>query len=185
MSSEVAAASLPVRAPGSRRWAGGARSATTDLAVLLASAAGLVHAISTPAHLRWWRASGYFFIALAVFQLGLALVLFLNRAGLRTVLAGIWGNVAVVLVYVVSRTVGLPGEPAITAHGAPLAPGRAIIPGAVEKVGPFDLFSLFVELALVVVLVSMLPDSWRGRTSSALMCVGLGLWGLAAFGILS
>ena len=46
------------------------------------------------------------------------------------------------------------------------------------------MFSLLVELALVALLVSLLPDKWRRHTTSVLMVCGLAMWGLTATGIL-
>jgi hypothetical protein len=125
-----------------------------------------------------------FFAVLVVFQLGLAVALFRRRTGLPTLLAGIWGNVLVIMVYVASRVTALPGQPATTAHHAPKAPGRAFLPARPEGIGPFDMFSLLVELALVALLVSLLPDKWRRHTTSLLMVCGLAMWGLTATGIL-
>ena len=150
--------------------------------MLLAAAAGLAHAISTPTHFRWWQASGIFFAVLAVFQIGLAIALWMRRTSLMVLLAGLWGNVFVVGVYVASRLTPLPGQPGQTAHGAPRAPGRSFLPPQAEGVGPFDMFSLLVELALIGVLVVLLPVMWRRRTSSMLMWGGLAMWSLAVIG---
>lgn len=159
------------------------RTLVQDVAILCAAAAGVAHAISTPEHFRWWQASGIFFALLAVFQLGLAAVLFLQRSSLRVLLAGIWGNVLVAAVYVASRLTALPGQPGTGAHGAPRAPGRSYLPATAEGVGPFDMFSLVVELALIGALVVMLPAMWRRRTSSMLMWGGFAMWGLAVIGL--
>jgi hypothetical protein len=177
----VTARTLPVRAGSVRSVT--VRTLTNDLAILLAAAAGIAHLISTPTHWRWWQASGVFFAVLAVFQLGLAAALFLRRTGLPTLLTGIWGNVMVILVYVASRVTALPGQPDITAHHAPKAPGRSFLPAGPEGVGPFDMFSLVVELALVALLVSLLPAKWRQHTTSILMVCGLAMWGVAASGL--
>jgi hypothetical protein len=45
------------------------------------------------------------------------------------------------------------------------------------------MFSLVVELALVVVLVSLLPEKWRQHTTSVLMLCGVAMWGVAASGL--
>jgi hypothetical protein len=147
-----------------------------DLAILLAAAAGLAHAISVPVHLRWWLASGVFFVAMALAQLGLAAALFMQRTSTRVVLAGMVSNVVVVCVYVATRLVALPGQPVFTGshHGGP-TPGRPFLPPAPEGVGPFDLFALAVELALIVILAGMLPTRMRSRATTVLMFVGVAM----------
>jgi hypothetical protein len=161
------------------------RTLTTDVAICLSVAAALAHAVTTPDHLRRWLASGVFFALLALAQGGFAAHLYRHRASPRVIMLGVWGNMSVIVLYVVSRTAGLPFAPPITAHGAPNDPGRAVIPGAVEQVGSLDLFSLIVELLLILTLVSLLPARQRRRTTNGLMWGGLGLWGLAALGALS
>jgi hypothetical protein len=147
-----------------------------DLAILLAAAAGLAHAISVPVHLRWWLASGVFFIGMALAQLGLAAALFMQRTSPRVVLAGMVSNVVVVCVYVASRLVALPGQPVFTgAHHGGLTPGRPFLPPAPEGVGPFDVFALVVELALIVMLAGMLPTRMRSRATTVLMFVGVAM----------
>ena len=182
MSSDVSAVTLPVRAGSVRSVT--VRTVTIDMAILMAAAAGVAHLISTPAHWRWWQASGVFFAIITACQLGLAAVLFLRRTGLPVLLFGIWSNVFVALVYVASRVTALPGQPATTAHHAPKAPGRAFLPARPEGIGPFDMFSLIVELALVMLLVSLLPEKWRRHTTTVLMVCGLAMWGLTASGSL-
>jgi hypothetical protein len=182
MSSEASTVTFPVRAGNVRSAT--VRTVTIDLAILLSAAAGIAHLISTPAHWRWWQASGVFFAVITAFQLGLAVVLFQRRTNLAVIVSGIVGNVLVALVYVASRVTALPGQPDITAHHAPKAPGRAFLPARPEGIGPFDMFSLIVELALVVLLVSLLPEKWRRQTTTVLMVCGLAMWGLTASGIL-
>jgi hypothetical protein len=181
MSSELTATALTARARG----AVASRTATVDLAILMAAAAGIAHAISTPAHWRWWQASGVFFAVITMAQLALAVALYLNRTGVRTVLAGIWSNVLVVSVYVASRLSALPGQPGTTAHNSPKASGRAFLPARAEGVGAFDMFSLVVEVALIVLLVGLLSTKWRSRTTTALMCCGVAFCAFAAWSVMS
>jgi hypothetical protein len=181
MSSDLSTMALAAPAAGAADAR--TRPLVHDVAILCAAAAGVAHGISTPEHFRWWQASGVFFGLLSVFQLGLAVALFLRRTSLRVLLAGIWGNVLVVAVYVASRLTALPGQPGQTAHGAPRAPGRAFLPARAEGIGPFDMFSLVVELALIGALVVMLPALWRRRTSTMLMWGGFAMWGLAVIGL--
>lgn len=162
------------------------RSVTTDAAVVLALTAALTHAIGTPEHVRSWLASGIFFAALAFAQGMLAGVLFTGLRSPRVLVAAVWGHVAVIALYVWSRTAGLPFAPPIYGHGGHKGgPGRSIVPGAVEKVGSLDLLALGAELLLVLVLVSMMAPRLRRRTTTNLMWVGLVMWGLAAVGVLA
>lgn len=179
MSSEASLAVLP------QRSARITRSNTVDIAILMAAAAGLAHLFSTPTHWRWWQASGVFFAAIAAAQLGLAVALYFNRTSTKVVLAGIWSNVVVVSVYVASRLVALPGQPGVTAHGAPTAAGRSFLPAAPEGVGTFDMFSLVVELGLIVLLLTLLPVRTRSRVTSVLMYCGIGFCAFAAWSLMS
>lgn len=161
------------------------RSLPTDLGVLLTTGAASVHAFTIPGHLRSWPASGVFFGMLAVAQIALAVALFRNRFGDRLVRAALWGTVGVVLVYLVSRTVGLPFAPGVSTHGASLDPGRAIIPGAERRVGYLDLFTLVFEVLSILVFTGLLSAPARRRAVNGLMVAGVTLWGLAFAGVLS
>jgi hypothetical protein len=175
MSSDGVAVAAPAHVVGT------ARTTSVDVAILLATAAGLAHLLSTPAHWRWWQASGVFFGVLTVLQLGLAVALYFRRRDVATLMLGIWSNVVVVAVYVASRLSALPGQPVLTAHHSPKAPGRAFLPAQPEGVGAFDMFALVVEVALIVVLLGLLPERWRSRTSTALMCCGVAFCAFAAW----
>ncbi len=182
MSSEMIGVVVPV---GTSTPARSVRTLTVDVAILLSAAAGLAHLLSTPEHWRWWQASGVFFGVLAVLQLGLSVALFARRADVVTVMVGIWTNVVAVSVYVASRLSALPGQPVITAHHSPKAPGRAFLPAQPEGVGAFDMFALVVEVVLVVLLLGLLPTKWRSRTSTVLMCCGLAFCAFAAWVIMA
>lgn len=181
MSSDLS--TMALAAPAAGAAAARTRPLVQDVAILCSAAAGVAHGVSTPEHFRWWQASGVFFAVLTVLQLALAAALWLRRTSLPVLLAGIWGNVMVVAVYVASRLTALPGQPGTGAHGAPRAPGRSYLPPTAEGIGPFDMFSLVVELALIGALVVMLPVLWRRRTSSMLMWGGFAMWGLAVIGL--
>jgi hypothetical protein len=181
MSSDTVGVVVSARTAALARPASSTRTLTVDVAILLATAAGLAHLLSTPEHWRWWQASGVFFAVLAALQLGLAIALFFRRADVGTVTLGIWTNVMAVAVYVASRLSALPGQPVVTAHHSPKAPGRAFLPAQPEGVGAFDMFALVVEVALIVLLVGLLPPTWRSRTSTALMCCGLAFCAFAAW----
>lgn len=170
----------PARPAGGRvGWFG--LGGTLEAAVGAAAAAALAHALAAPAHFRSWPAAGLLFAGLAVAQAALGGALVVGRRGPVVLLAGIWGNVVAVLVYIVSRTVVIPFAPARGPHGTAVGPGRPVIPARAEAVGSFDLFTVVVELALVGLLLTLLPTRLRRPTATGLGIIGSVLWvGLAA-----
>ncbi|MEI7619437.1 MAG: hypothetical protein WCK14_12535 [Actinomycetota bacterium] len=160
------------------------RSFAVDAAIALSSAAALAHAASTPSHYSWWALSGEFFAFLALAQGTLAYRLFRKPMSDAALRIGVWGTVAVVAVYVVSRTVGIPCAPEIAGHGGAVRPGRSIVPGAAKYVGAFDLLTLAAELALIMILTGLMSKQLRQRTSAKLMWVGLAMWALAGISAL-
>lgn len=153
------------------------RTISVDAAIVLSAAAALAHFVTTPDHYTWWPAAGIFFGILGVAQLGYSAVLVRGAASERVMLAGIWGTVAVILIYVASRTVGLPGTPPVPFHGTRWLAGQAMVPGGAKRVGPLDVFTLVAEVVLVVTLLGMLPGRSKIRTANCLMWLGLALWG--------
>ncbi len=121
-------------------------------AAALALAAALVHLIVAPDHLREWWGYGAFFLMAAALQVlfGLALV---RRPRPWLLLAGIAGHLALISLYVVTRTVGLP----------PVGP----LAGETEPVGALDLLSKSIEIGLVIILSVLLRGAYRSRTASA------------------
>jgi hypothetical protein len=101
------------------------------VAVSSGAAAG-VHAAVCPAHLAEATATGLFFAGAALGQLAWT-VLALRRPTRPLLVAGIVGNVAVLVVWALSRSVGLPVGPAT----------------AVEPVGAWDLAAGLWEGAVV------------------------------------
>lgn len=161
------------------------RRPLVDVALCCSLAGGLAHLVGAPEHLRTWPVSGVFFAVLGVAQAAYAAALYRGRRDVPFLSAGIAGTVAVVVLYVVSRTAGLPFTPPVAAHGGPLLPGRSILPGALPPVGAFDLFTLAVELGVVVCLLALLPVRPRRRAVSGLMWTGATLWALAFLGVLA
>ena len=167
------APSRPARAGATSRG----RTVGVDAAIVLSTAAALAHLVATPGHFIWWPASGIFFGLLGAAQLGYSLLLVRHGKSERVMLAGIWTTVAVILVYVASRTVGLPGTPPVPFHGTRWLAGQAMLPNGAKHVGPLDVFTLVAEVLLVVTLLSMLPGRSKVRTANRLMWLGLALWG--------
>jgi hypothetical protein len=159
------------------------------VAALCAMLAGAIHLAVVPQH--WgvsWQIST-FFLVLGLGQLGLGAALRwrLHPAVLTAVVAG---HLAVMGLYVASRTVDLPFVPPHdAAHEVPHLPvaggvgnGLPIYPGTrIEPVGLLDVACLIAELVLVAMIVGLLPARWRNAVTTAM--VGLGLLAVAARGI--
>jgi hypothetical protein len=119
--------------------------------------AGLVHAWAGPEHAREWWAYGLFFAAAAAAQGVYGLILWTQgievRGGWPAVrvpvyAAGILGNVGIIAVWLVSRTVGVPIGPEAF---------------ETEPVGALDAASKTLELALVAVLGILWMGARSGR----------------------
>lgn len=150
-------------------------------ALACAVVAGAVHLAVAPEHFVFSTVVGGFFVAVAFAQLALARLLG-RTTNLPVVLAGIWGNVALVALYVASRTAELRFLP-VHVHGAHhvehlpvtggVGNGVPVFPQtSIEPVGLPDLVCLVAELGLVMLLVGLLPARTRQRTTTALMCLG-------------
>ena len=159
------------------------RTFAVDVAIVCAAAAALAHLVAAPAHYTWWPAAGVFFVALGIAQLACALLLFRGVRHQWFVLAGLWGTVGVVLLYVASRTVGVPMAPPVSAHGGRWVAGRSIVPNGAKYVGPLDIFTLVAEILFVVTLLSMLPAKVKAHSVNRLMWVGVALWGAGVIGL--
>lgn len=118
-------------------------------AAALAALAAVIHFGAGPQHLAEWWAYGLFFFVAAVAQAAYALLLWTqgiegwggwSAVRGRMYAAGIVGNLAIIALWVVSRTVGVPVGP------------EAFEP---EGIGPLDAASKVVEVALVALLVRL------------------------------
>ena len=128
-------------------------------AAALSFAAGALHLLAGPVHLEQWWAYGLFFFVAAAAQAAYGLVL--GTRGIegwggwgavrrRVYLAGIVLTLAIIALWVVSRTVGVPVGP------------EASEP---EGIGVLDASSKLVEAALVLVLwrLAWLAQAPAGR----------------------
>ena len=161
-------------APASRRL----DMTATQLWIALASLfAGVIHLAVTPEHLEEWWAFGAFFIVTGLFQLTFALVV-VRRPTWPVAVTGIAVNLGIVLVWVVSRTTGLPISPPvdITSHEGT---------HGTEAVGPADLAATGAELLIVCLLVTLLPPRMRRVAGNLLLATGGCLWALRLSGALS
>ncbi len=147
--------------------------------------AGIIHLAVAPEHFHVSGVVGGFFLALAAGQLGLAVALLWaprRVLGVRMLVAAVCANLAVIALYVASRTVELPFVP-VHAHthevrhlavagaagnGVPIFPQSRI-----EPVGVADMVCLLAELLLVVMMVGLLPGSARRATVNAMMSLGV------------
>ena len=133
------------------------------LAGLSGVAAG-IHLSVAPEHFDEWWGYGTFFLAAAAGECALVVALAL-RPRSWVVQTAIWTTVATMLMYLVSRTSGIP-----------LGPEK----GVVETVDLPGLAATAAEGALVVLLCLLLAGRERRLTLNALALAGVALW-LAAF----
>lgn len=118
------------------------RAPTADRGWLQGAALGLfcaaaVHLAVMPTHFRQWWLFGVFFLGAATLQVALG-VLLLTRPSPRLLAAGAAGSVAVVVLWLASRLVGLPFGPD---HGA------------TEPFGVLDMLATVAELSTAVCCV--------------------------------
>lgn len=145
-------------------------SAAVHTAAALSLAAALIHLWAAPGFFEVWWGYGAFFLAAASAQ-GLFAVALLRWPGPMVCSTGVFGNLAVVALYVVTRTAGIPFGPE--------APR-----GAVDA-GLLDMTATAVELATVVFLLSLLGGRARAVAVNAALLVGAGFWALRLMGYLS
>jgi hypothetical protein len=130
------------------------RQRLLSAAALLSLLAALIHVWVMPEHFEEWWGYGLFFLVAAAAQALFAVVV-LKAPTQAVFAAGIVGNVAIIVLWAYTRTVGIPLGP----HA-----------GEVEAVGAIDVVSKFVELALALVLAVLLrhaPRSTRVSMSGA------------------
>src|SRR6266567_4207335 len=107
--------------------------------ILVVGLAGLIHLSLIREHFAEQFVYGLVFTALAIFQLNLALLLAV-RPGPAVYRVGIWGSGLIVLVYVVTRLIPLPG---------------ASVPEEVDALG---IATTGLEIAAVLLLAVALPE---------------------------
>jgi hypothetical protein len=149
--------------------------ATGAVSGLLPAAAAALSLSSAIAHFgvvsphwqEWWAHGAFFVVCGALQALLAALLMWRPRAWIA--LGGIAGNLAVVSMYVYSRT-----------NGAPVGPHE----GVPEEPGYYDLITTAGELALVVVLILMLDERRRRWGMNLALATAVGLWAGKATGFL-
>jgi hypothetical protein len=144
------------------------RTAAPAVAAALSLLVAWVHLAYAASHLRQWWAYGAFFVAAGAGQ-ALFAPLVLRRPVPWVALTGIAGNVAIVGLYVVTRTAG-----------PPLGP-HAHVP---EPAGAIDLATTAAEVVLIAVLLTLLGVRARRVVVNLLLAGGLLLWALRLGGTL-
>jgi hypothetical protein len=139
-----------------------------DAPVALSLWAGLVHGWVAPDHFVAAALYGWFFVAVAVAQVGYGLLLLRWRHP-AVLVAGVAGNVAVLGVYLLTRT-----------RGIPLGPHA----GKVEVAGVLDWSAAVAEVAVVLWLCSALEGRVKAAVVNGLLVLGLVAWGTRLAGLL-
>jgi hypothetical protein len=149
----------PLRA-GAGRGALRAPWLAARAAAALSLFAGWVHLAFIESHWeQWWAYGAFFLVTGAVQSLFVPLVLRWPRPWV--VWAGIAGNLAIVGMYVVSRT-----------YGPPVGPHEDVA----ERATAIDLACTAAEVALIGALLVLLPRGQRRWVANALLAIGILLW---------
>lgn len=136
------------------------------LTAALSLAAACVHFAYADSHFEDWWGYGVFFVAAGNAQaLFAALLVWRPRAWLP--LAGIAGNLAIVVVYVLTRT-----------NGIPLGPHARVV----EEAGAVDWLTTAAQVAIIAALVAMLDGRLRRWLINGLMLLGAVAWLLRLLG---
>jgi hypothetical protein len=137
------------------------RFATPAIATALLSllSAG-IHVNLIESHFEEWWAYGAFFLVAATGQAALGIVVLLSRTT-WLLLVGVLGNLAILGMYVVSRT-----------NGPPLGPHA----GVPEDVAVLDVVCAAAELGVIASLLLLLPPRVARHAATALAIVGVAVW---------
>ena len=113
-------------------------------AALLSLVAAVIHVWVMPEHFEEWWGYGLFFLVSAAAQALYAVILL--RAPTAIVLrVGIIGSLAIIVLWVVTRTTGIP---VFGPHA-----------GEIEEIGAIDIASKLVEVLLVILLAVLLRSA--------------------------
>jgi hypothetical protein len=129
------------------------------VAALASAGSGTIHLAVTETHFGEWWGFGVFFLCSGVIQLAWAALAVVEPTRLLLVV-GAAGNALIIVVWVVSRTVGLPFGPD---------------PGSTEAVGSADvaatLFEGLIVIACLLLLSGRAPTASASRATSAVLVV--------------
>jgi len=126
--------------------------ALRSLAGALSIGAGFLHLLYAPVHFEGASEVGFFFVIVGVDQIAAGLLLLLGISTLPLMLATLGGTLAVIVIYIATRTTGLPLGPTA---------------GQTEPLGFFDGLITALE-ALVVLVLCYLLGAARIRGSTEL-----------------
>jgi len=121
------------------------RSAALPVAATASVLAGIIHYLVLPEHLAGWWVYGAFFTLLGMFELVWAALVYTGQDRL-VLLIGLLVNLAVLVLWAVTRTTGLPFGPE---------------PGNAEAVGIPDLAACAAEAMTVLAVLYALARSKR------------------------
>jgi hypothetical protein len=150
----------PLRTAAAARTLRGLGPAARTAAVL-SLVAGWVHLAYIAPHWSDWWAYGAFFLATGAFQALCVPAIVRWPRSAPVALVAIAGNLAIVGMYVLSRTAGVP-----------LGPHE----GVVEEAGAIDLAVTASEIAIVACLLTLLGTRLRRVVVDVLLASGLLLW---------
>jgi hypothetical protein len=77
-------------------------------ATVLAVSLGLAHVLATPLYFEQWLGYGVFFFTAAVLHVTYSMVLAVNPPNRTLLWAGIGGNALIIVVWAITRTLGIP-----------------------------------------------------------------------------
>jgi hypothetical protein len=148
---------------------------TLYAAAALSLVAAMIHLWVTPEHLAHWWGYGAFFLICALAQ-GLGGVFLLRWPTQPLLLVGIVGNLAIVVLYVISRTWGMPIGPDLVVFS----------PAAAHLEDPelLGMTATAAEVALVMLLTMGLKGAYRRWMMNFLLLSGATLWVLRFMGVL-
>ena len=106
-----AAAAPSAGAPGTAPASIDALRECIRIAAGLSLAVGVIHAIGTVDHFSHYWLYGVFFMLVTYGQVLWGIALWRDRASARTLAIGAYANLAIVAVWIVSRTIGIPFGP--------------------------------------------------------------------------
>jgi hypothetical protein len=135
-----------------RRWADTrelpeARSYPVQLLTALFWVAAAIHVEASTGHFSEWWLYGVFFAALAAWQAAWGVLLYRNPSE-AALLTGAGVNVGVAVLWLVTRTIGLPFGPD---QWSP------------EKVGVLDVAATVDELSIACLAIALVLPGWRRR----------------------
>jgi hypothetical protein len=153
---------------GTRVRPGFRAAALPAFAGALSLSAAIAHFGVAAPHYREWWAHGLFFVVVGALQaLFAVLILWWPRPWLA--LSGIAGNLAILSMYVYSRT-----------NGSPIGPHE----GVPEEPGVYDMTTAAGELVLIIVLLLMLGPRARKWGMNLVLLGAVALWTGKATGFL-